>query len=199
MCVWTQHQNHNFCQCQSSVTEILRKSWFWQALMVHWGWQMSLLEQIFHGKRLWNWLTIMLSLWRRYEEDVDDILPLAYGMSLQQSSVLAFRSQRNLFWMMMTKLWWSLHPGWTRVTEGRRAVLVFKLRRRCLKRTWNHRGAGLLWVVHRGAWFHHAGRSYPEFCQTVVGRRCRWRQSSFLDGTESNFMAQVSLHVWQGH
>ena len=55
VCVWTLPANHNWLGCQTSVSGMPRRLWYFGGWMGHWSWQMWWRGPIWQRRQLWVW------------------------------------------------------------------------------------------------------------------------------------------------
>ena len=155
-----------------------------------------------------DFCTRMQGKWRRYEEDVDDILPLAYGMSLPEKQCIGVQVPEESVLnddddgdTLM-----ELGPGWDQGYRRVQDSVGIQV-----PEEESHQGTAL---SEPGITKEQDGSelSTGEACSVMTGDQTQrlvrqlgvvdkadGDREAFLDGTESNFMAPVSLEEWQGH
>ena len=152
-----------------------------------------------------DYCTRMQGKWRRYKDDVDDILPLAYGVSLPEKQCTRVQVPAESVLDDDDDTLMELGPRWDQV----------------YRRVQDSVGTQVLEEgSHQGATLSEPGTTDEPSCsdlstgeacavmredhthslvrQSIVVDDAAGGRAAFLDGTESNCMAQVSLDEWQG-
>ena len=155
-----------------------------------------------------DYCTKMQGKWRRYEEDVDDILPLAYGMSLPEKQCIGVQvpEESVLDGDDDGDTLMELGPGWDQGYRRVQDSVGIQV-----PEEESHQGTASSEpeiTKEQGGSELSTGEACSVMTedqtqrlvrQLVVVDKADGDREAFLDGIESNFMAQVSLEEWQEH